>query len=64
MITWPTEDWIRQACLDDCTVKYASYADWWDSHTTGISRLIRKLCIEEYLGHKVSWEEYEGVYGE
>lgn len=62
MINWPTEDWVRQACLDDCLVKYNSYEDWWDENSSGVSRLIRKLCIEDYLGFKVSWEDYEEIY--
>lgn len=61
---WPTEAWIQQACLDDCTVKYDSYHDWWDDTSSGVSRLIRKLCIEGYVGRQINWEEYEAVYGE
>lgn len=56
---WPTEEWIQQACLNDCTVKYNSYEEWWDSNSSGISRLIRKLFIQDYLGRRISWEEYE-----
>jgi hypothetical protein len=60
---WPTEEWIQQAVLDDCTVKYASYDDWWDNHTSGISRLVRKLFVEDFVGRQISWEDYEAVYG-
>lgn len=28
---WPTEEMIQQACLDDCTVKYRDYNEWWDN---------------------------------
>lgn len=60
---WPSEEWIQQACLDDCLRKYDSYDEWWENHTTGISSLIRKLFIEDYLGRKVSWEEYGSAHG-
>lgn len=62
-INWPSEAWVQQACLDDDTVEYPSYEEWWDSHSSGVSRLIRKLCIEDYLGYTVSWEEYEEQHG-
>jgi len=55
---WPTEEMIQQACLDDCTVKYRDYNEWWDNHSSGVSRLIRKLFVEDYVGRLVTWEEY------
>lgn len=60
---WPTEEWIQQACLNDCTVKYASYDEWWDDHSSGVSKLVRKLVIGDYLGRPITWEEYEAKYG-
>lgn len=56
---WPSEEWIQEACMNDCEVKYESYNEWWDNHTTGISRLIRKLFIGDYIGSQITWEEYE-----
>lgn len=61
---WPTEDWVQQTCLDDCLIKYDNYEAWWDSHSSGVSRLIRKLLIEDYVGHKISWDEYDENFGE
>ena len=54
----PTEEMIRQACLDDSLVKYDSYEEWWDNHSSGVSRLIRKMIVEEFLGYKIDWEYY------
>lgn len=56
---WPTEEMIQQACLDDCTVKYDSYHEWWDSLSSGTSRMIRKLFVGDYIGRQIDWEEYE-----
>lgn len=61
---WPTEEQIQQACLNDCTVKYSSYEEWWNNCSSGVSRLIRKLIIEDHIGEKITWEDYEKVYGE
>ena len=57
-MNWPTEEMIQQACLDDCTVKYNSYGEWWDDHSSGVSRLIRKLFVGDYIGREITWEEY------
>ena len=59
---WPSEEWIRQACLDDCRVKYDSYEEWWETYSSGMSRLLRKILIEDYVGHRITWEDYEEVY--
>ena len=44
----PTEEMIRAACLNQCTEKFASYEDWWNSHTSGISAKIRRYITEDY----------------
>ena len=44
----PTEEMIRAACLNQSGEKFASYEDWWNSHTTGISDKIRRYVAEDY----------------
>ena len=44
----PTEEMIQSACLHQSGEKYDSYDEWWESHTTGISRLIRELEVSAY----------------
>ena len=44
----PTEAMIQSACLHQSGEKYDSYDEWWESHTTGISRLIRELEVSAY----------------
>jgi len=61
---WPAEVEVQVLCLEQCIVHFDTYEDWWNSHTSGVSRLIRKLVIEEHIGRKITWEEYEVKYGE
>ncbi len=62
LINWPSEETLRQACLDDCLVKYDNYDEWWNSQSSGVSRLIRKLFVEDLIGFKIDWETYEQRY--
>lgn len=54
---WPTEVEVQVLCLQQSIVHFDTYEEWWQSHSSGISRLIRKLVIEEYLGRIITWEE-------
>lgn len=45
----PTEEMIRAACLSQSTEKFATYAEWWDSHSGGVSEKIRRYLRDEYL---------------
>lgn len=45
----PTEEMIQAACLAQSTEKFSSYADWWNSHSSGVSEKIRRMLVEDYL---------------
>jgi hypothetical protein len=44
----PTEEMIQAACLNQCTVKYSSYYEWRNNHSSGISERIRDMVISDY----------------
>lgn len=45
----PTEEMIRAACLNQATLgNYATYEDWWNDHSSGISEKIRSYVAGDY----------------
>jgi hypothetical protein len=44
----PTEEMIQAACLKQSNVEFASYAEWLDSHSSGVSARIRDLVAGDY----------------
>ena len=46
----PTEEMIQAACLSQQNgdTYYDTYAEWWDSHSSGISERIRCYLVNEY----------------
>lgn len=44
----PAEAMIQAACLSQCTEKSATYDEWWDSHSSGISTRIRTMLADDY----------------
>lgn len=39
----PTEVMIQAACLSQCAEIFETYDEWWDSHSSGVSRAIREI---------------------
>lgn len=44
----PAEEMIQAACLKQSKEKFASYAEWLDSHSSGVSDRIRDLVAGDY----------------
>lgn len=45
----PTEHMVRAGCLNQATGKsYATYTDWWNDHSSGVSERIRGYVSSDY----------------
>ncbi len=44
----PTEEMIQQGCMTQARDEHATYEDWWNTHSSGVSRIIRDLIAKDY----------------
>jgi len=55
----PTEEMIQQGCMTQARDEHATYEDWWNTHSSGVSRIIRDLIAKDYRALIKAAPEYK-----
>ena len=55
----PTEEMIQQGCMAQARDEHATYEDWWNTHSSGVSRIIRDLIAKDYRAMIAAAPEYQ-----
>lgn len=57
----PTEIQIQQGCISQTIGNFASYEEWWNAHSSGVSQRIRDLIAKYYRYMIAAAPEQKGV---